>query len=112
VIEIGRLGNKAFPNEACGVILPIPWCGNQVIGLPNLAEDPTSHFQLNGLVIHKAIEGWLDIAEPMDLSNIIIWHTHPKGNIGPSIPDIRNKLDGVYYLVVALTEEGPCPTIY
>lgn len=42
----------------------------------------------------------------------LVWHTHPRGLIGPSSEDLRYRVKGVEYLVVTLTETGSVPVRY
>jgi proteasome lid subunit RPN8/RPN11 len=95
IIEIGL---DELPNEACGVIVPDlertpdTW----VTQLRNRAPSPTNAFAIDVATIHGLVrdkELWADV---------IIWHTHPGGNIGPSEGDMRTKVEGVNYLVVTL----------
>lgn len=110
--EIYRLGQKASPKETCGVILPTPFNGVQVIEVENLAGDPENHFHTTGREIMIAIYEWLINATVEESRSIILWHTHPKGGIGPSTNDLRKKVVDGYHLVVSLTDDGPCPVIY
>jgi proteasome lid subunit RPN8/RPN11 len=86
------------PLEACGVIVPdmdIPpeqW----VHEMRNRAFSPTDSFVIDTKTIRQLItkaEQWRDV---------IVWHTHPGGNIGPSRGDLESKVEGVNYLVVTL----------
>lgn len=110
--EIYELGLKAKPAEACGVILPTPFNGSQVVEVENWALDTESHFYTTGKAIAEAIHEWLLTATHQETMDIIFWHTHPKGGIGPSRIDLRERVFGGHHLVVSLTEDGPCPVIY
>lgn len=110
--EIYLLGVQHQPNEVCGVILPSPFRGSQVVMIPNESSTPTEHFLTSGKAIAAHLHEWLLNASSSDLMNIIFWHTHPRGNIGPSKGDLVNRVFGMYYLVVSLTDDGACPVIY
>jgi proteasome lid subunit RPN8/RPN11 len=53
---------------------------------------------------------WLESRDKQEIEAMALWHTHPGGNIGPSPGDMQKRLEGVAYLVVAITEAGPVPT--
>lgn len=91
--EIQRLGQAVLPNEACGVIY-----NHRVIQVPNRADDPAKSYVLHGIDIVEALRPY-DEAEATDL---IIWHTHPSGRIGPGPGDMGMRLEGFRYLVVSL----------
>lgn len=105
--QIESIGKHRSPAEAIGVILK-----GKVIELPNRSSTPNSTFELRiaDLLIELEVNR-LSIADD-DWLEMIVWHTHPKGLIGPSSVDMRNRLQGLKHLVVALTEEGPVPTFY
>jgi proteasome lid subunit RPN8/RPN11 len=95
IIEIGM---QRIPNEACGLVIPnfdIPpdqW----VHELTNRSPDPTNSYDLDPRTVASLIEDrevWGDI---------LVWHTHPSGHIGPSRRDWEHRITGVKYLVVAL----------
>jgi proteasome lid subunit RPN8/RPN11 len=76
-----------------------------IIELPNRSsEDDLYSFLVSDL---EAVIG-LDTPP----SEVLFWHTHPGGNIGPSKYDLDRRLEGFQYMVVALTPEGPVPARY
>lgn len=85
--QIVDLGRKDKDKEVCGVITPT----GEIIELPNRASDPSDAYE-----IHRE-----DIA-PYWNYDIIVWHTHPSGFIGPSREDMKNRVPGLDYLVVTL----------
>lgn len=109
--DIAEIGRKRMPAEACGVLLPKAWRGRQVWEMPNRSMEPQTSFAFKSSDIMVELEGWV-ANNPEDWDNIVIWHTHPRGGIGPSREDMRGKLPKVGHLVVSLTESGPVPTWY
>lgn len=125
---ISTIGLIRAPREACGLLLPTPMptplptatnlVESRVVELPNLTDElDTQSCTMSGSDMVGAIQGWYDyhnlkLAEQK--IEVIIWHTHPRGNVGPSRADLatRNDHPDLRCLVVALTSEGPVPTIY
>lgn len=72
-------------------------------------QDRTCHYSLGS---PEGIVRQLRTAE-VDLSQtsqgFLVWHTHPSGLIGPSPTDMEWKVEGMEYLVVTVTEDGPVP---
>jgi proteasome lid subunit RPN8/RPN11 len=108
VQEIARIGRLRAPNEACGLLLPIPYRGRQVWEMPNRSMKPHDSFEMHGTDMLLALEGFFP-AEPTAewLSGITAWHTHPQGNVGPSRNDLQNKPAYIRSLVVSIPEKGP-----
>lgn len=65
-----------------------------------------------GTDMRFALSGWFEEADTALWPEVIFWHTHPGGGIGPSRVDMQNKPPSGYNLVIALTEDGPVPTFY
>jgi proteasome lid subunit RPN8/RPN11 len=98
--RILEIGVQRAPNEACGLV--IPDLEQEIDGwvheLVNRSEDPTTSYQFDG----SALKGML--TDPSVWEDVLIWHTHPSGRVGPSPWDVKNQhpqLKGKY-LVVAL----------
>ena len=104
---IWKLGLERRPIEACGVLLPEPDRSRWLIEMPNRSSTPQNTWSFN---LDDFRIGLDDVNT--DFEKLTIFHTHPGGNIGPSRTDIRAKIEPFYYLVVALTDEGPVPTWY
>jgi proteasome lid subunit RPN8/RPN11 len=100
--------------ELCGVIVPDldGRRGSHVIVVPNRAEEPHTSFRMLGSDLRFALEKWFKEADTALWREVIFWHTHPGGGIGPSRTDMQNKPPSGYSLVVSLTPEGPIPTLY
>lgn len=104
---IWKLGLERRPIEACGILLPEPHRGRWLIEMPNRSPTPQNMWMFNLDDLKVGLEG-----VDTDLEKLTIFHTHPGGNVGPSKTDLRAKIESLYYLVVALTDEGPVPTWY
>lgn len=98
--KIKALGEAIEPYEACGIILGV----SDVIQLPNHSDEPLDSYSVDKEDVLDAIEEWLGESEDAALAdlNLVIWHTHPGGNIGPSRGDLRVRVEGVHYVVVTL----------
>lgn len=102
--EIARIGRLRLPNEACGLLLTTPHRGRWVVELPNRSLTPQDSFQFYGSDAKLELEGYD--------GGVIVWHTHPGGGVGPSRDDMKTRHPEFWYLVVALTAEGPVPTFF
>lgn len=101
VDQVLRIGLEE-PLEACGVITP----DGLVVQVPNVSENPRHHYQLEeeGLVnaLYEYAERAVQPISELRREHFIVWHTHPADNVGPSRVDMRQKLEGFQYLVVAV----------
>jgi proteasome lid subunit RPN8/RPN11 len=97
VQEIAALGRERAPAEACGILLPTPHKGERVWEMPNRSLHPQDSFTMHGTDIKLSVGDWEG-----DFREMVIWHTHPAGNIGPSREDLRGRLDRVGNLVITL----------
>lgn len=108
--SIAECGRSASPKEACGILLPIPVNGVEVIEIPNRSETPEDSIEMMGDDVLIALEQVFRGDFPEDLiDGLTFWHTHPGGNIGPSRFDIQNKPPRVRGLVVTLFNDGRAP---
>lgn len=112
VEEIERFGRLRQPNEAVGLLLPEPWHGRSVIELANRSLTPNNEFELNTSDMQLALADWVEETQGRWVWSVTLWHTHPQGNVGPSRFDLRNRLNGIAHLVVALTDTEAIPTWY
>lgn len=114
VDEIAGIGVKRLPNEACGILLPTPIRGVQVIELPNRSATPHDSFEMLGSDMLLALEMVMQGDFPEELiPSLTAWHTHPHGNVGPSRFDMDNRPANLKSLVVTLRDkEGPLATWY
>lgn len=108
--EIEEIGRRRLPSEACGLLLPEPLHRSQVVELPNRSLTPHDSYTIWPDDIEVAIGAWAHSVGEAARNAVAIWHTHPRGNVGPSRGDMRQRLDGVPYLVVALTGDQAIPT--
>ena len=112
--EIYQKGVERVPAEACGVLLVHPRfrdnLRSQVVELPNRSMTPHDSYDLHTSDIRLELSTWIEMHSREEVEAMAIWHTHPAGNIGPSSRDMRSRLEGIAYLVVAITEAGPVPT--
>lgn len=104
VEKIVSLGRESA-EEVCGVVLP----DCQVVALPNTATTDRSRayvIQMDDLL--DTIVSWAEehgkCAADLDTEDVIIWHTHPSGNVGASPGDLDARVEGFRYLVVALPD--------
>lgn len=114
VTQIADIGTQRLPNEACGMLLPTPIRGVQVIEIPNRSLEPHDSFEMWGSDMLLALEMVFQGDFPQELvPSITAWHTHPHGHVGPSKFDMDNKPANIKSLVVTLREgEGPLATWY
>lgn len=95
VMDFGML---RMPHEACGVIVPnLEFPVDQwVHEMVNRSESPQDSFCIDPATLSTIA------ADPETWDDVIIWHTHPSGAVGPSKKDLQYKIPGLKYLVVAL----------
>lgn len=98
VPRIIELGFEEMPKEACGVVIP-------ELGLPvdqwvrpmiNRAETPESAYAIDPATIRGLVR------DPVVWADVLVWHTHPSGHVGPSRGDLQGRVLGLRYLVIAL----------
>lgn len=102
--EIVLRGLANLPNEACGVAIEFP-SDYLVFELENESLEPENSTVLATTQIIATVPD--DILTSISPEQMIIWHTHPSGGVGPSKLDMLNRAkDGVgakvRYLTVAL----------
>jgi proteasome lid subunit RPN8/RPN11 len=108
VQEIARIGRLRAPAEACGILLPYAVNGRQIVELPNRSLEENHEFELWGEDIALIVEELQEhqTINAQFLRETVIWHTHPRGNLGPSRFDMDNKPPEFQSLVVTLFEDG------
>lgn len=98
VPRIVEIGLERMPKEACGVVVPnfnvVP--DDWVVELDNRSDNPYNSYVIDTAVI----KGLLDA--PESWSDVLVWHTHPSGQVGPSKGDMEAKAAGLRYLVISL----------
>lgn len=108
VREIAEIGEKRRPNEACGILLPYPVKGRQVLEMPNRSSTPDDEIVMKGEDIVLELEmlfGEGNLLPEHIAESLTFWHTHPGGNLGPSHYDLQHKANIGKNLVVTLGEE-------
>lgn len=97
IVEVGLL---RAPNEACGLIIPnldqpIDFWVHE---LTNRSPDPTNSFVFDTAATKSLL------SDPSVWEDVLIWHTHPSGGVGPSKGDLDNRHPQLHgrYLVVSL----------
>lgn len=98
VPKILELGFFRKPMEACGVVIPEMSAppDQWVHELTNRSPDPRMSYQIDPATVAQLLsnkEVWGDV---------LIWHTHPSGMVGPSRGDMHERIEGLHYLVVSL----------
>src|SRR4051812_48232420 len=108
--EIEKLGRLRAPNEACGLLLDMPWqkpdgSVSFIKELPNRSMDGEGTYRVDAGDIRMVLDGLEEVED------VAVWHTHPSGFVGPSQGDMRNRPDpNIFMVVIALTEHGPVAT--
>lgn len=102
--EIRKLAFQRAPLEAVGLILS----DDRIIELPNRAERPEELFVASRNDIIEAIEHERNI----HLEEVVLFHSHPGGGVGPSRLDMRNKTPFRYHLVVTIIDNDVVYTWY
>lgn len=96
--RIIELGLEEAPKEACGLVVPdlgVP-ADSWVIRMTNQAANPYDSYSIDA----TTIRGLLEERDVWD--DVLVWHTHPGGHVGPSRGDMRARVEGIRYLVVSL----------
>lgn len=106
IAEIVRLGTLRSPREACGLLLTRHDAGPRIVEVPNRASDPTHDVIMDGPDLQMALAELIG-GHPYEgnlQADLVLWHTHPSGNVGPSRTDMKMKrqLGDIRCLVVSL----------
>lgn len=102
--QIVEVGVEASPLEACGLICP----DGTVFFLTNECDDESS-YRISGAQLEAAFlqpDGVCSLGYGVE--DVVLWHTHPSGYVGPSEADIesRRQLPEMMHMVVALPDGG------
>lgn len=88
------------PREAVGIMI-----AHRLFELPNLAEG-IDEFRVEKASIVSLFErddvNWLMQQHGLTYDDVVLWHSHPSGGVGPSTTDLRSKTPFKYHLVVSL----------
>jgi proteasome lid subunit RPN8/RPN11 len=102
VPRIIELGMAEAPREACGLVIP---CLDEppdewVRPLRNRHPHPEQAYEIDPLTVKGLLE---DLQRQERVwEDVLIWHTHPQGQVGPSKGDMDYRHLGLKYLVVSL----------
>lgn len=107
VAEIVRIGTERLPNEACGILLTRSGAGPRIIEVPNRADEPHHDVLMLNEEFDEALRRIVgDPARyPGNLTReLVVWHTHPGGLVGPSRNDMvfKREIGDIRCLVVTL----------
>jgi [CysO sulfur-carrier protein]-S-L-cysteine hydrolase len=103
-----KTATTALPNECCGLLLGKRNGGvvNEVIILPNVAQQPTTHFEIEPLALLKTFQR-------MERENLVwlgVFHSHPRTPPIPSSADIgmaEIHYPQVIQLIISLQHRQP-----
>lgn len=102
VPKLVKAGLDSLPREACGLICP----DGTVFYLTNEAESEQAYLvsrEQLGTAFY-GVDGVVDLG--FGIEDVVIWHTHPSGFVGPSKGDLESRrqpiLEKMAHLVVAL----------
>lgn len=98
--------NHEAPNEAVGIIYQ-----NRVFTLRNTSASPHDRAEIDIAELRSLLT---DLEVPLDRINedVIIWHSHPGGGVGPSRHDMVNRTPLKHHLVLSLVEGDLVATWY
>lgn len=106
---------EALPQEAVGLLWEQPGHAPGVTRLRNISEDPEHSYAVNVSEMREAFEAesGRDIVTAIDEGCLLtLWHSHPSGQVGPSRGDMRERLDGLQYMVISVTDAGLLATLF
>lgn len=101
-VALQKIALLRAPVEAVGLMMP----DEEILELPNRAEEGTSNFSFMPEDIVIAMELHDIDPEIVHWEDVILWHSHPSGGVGPSRTDMRHKLPRMQHLVITLMPDG------
>lgn len=107
IAQIVGIGLQKHPHEACGLLITGAEGLARISEVPNRAPDPSKDVVMTADDIEEALRRMVgDPARyPGNLAReLVVWHTHPGGLVGPSKVDMefRRQLGNTRCLVVSL----------
>lgn len=93
------------PEEAVGLIAS----DGRVIELTNTSSQPESNFEITKLELLEVLSSESNTG---DVGQMIFWHSHPGGGIGPSRTDMQQKMPYLQHLVVSIVDDDLVYTFY
>lgn len=103
--QIADIGKERHPVEACGILLPTPFRGRKIWEMPNRSFEPNT-FELRGEDVSMTLVDWFNTNDRALWHQVVVWHTHPSGTVGPSRQDMASRVDGCCNLVVTIDDTG------
>jgi proteasome lid subunit RPN8/RPN11 len=103
VPRIMELGLVEAPHEACGVVIPDfnappdSW----VHAMKNRSSNPLNSFNIDPQTVRSILLDRDTFGKDV-WDDVLVWHTHPGGLVGPSDGDMKTRIAGLKYLVVTL----------
>lgn len=98
---------NAAPREACGVIIR----GHMVQVLKNHSASPENSFEIHRGELRALIEKY-QVPVSRIAEDVVLWHSHPAGGVGPSRTDMQQKTPLKRHLVVSLVDDDLVATWY
>ncbi len=88
---------EAAPKEAVGLLDGV----GKIFFLDNKADDPTNSFMVERTQILMTMQ-----QTHFQISDeVVLWHTHPGGLVGPSTTDMQQKTPFKHHLVVSVIDD-------
>lgn len=97
----------ALPNEVGGIII----AGKQVLVLTNHSGHPENQFLFYVSELRQLTEDY-KVPQNRIEEDVVLWHTHPAGGVGPSREDMKNRTPLKHHLVLSYVDGDMVPTWY
>jgi proteasome lid subunit RPN8/RPN11 len=95
---------QALPREAVGLVWEPAGIAAVHIPLTNTSDDPEHSYAVSveeiALSFLRTTGGTIEGA-----ADLTLWHSHPSGQNGPSRGDMRERVEGLRYMVVAVDKD-------
>lgn len=95
-------GLEEAPLEACGLLIGHETLAGTLIALKlrNISPSPRDSWRIDTAWVMHHLFPRMTRAEFYD--QVMVWHTHPGGTLGPSRMDLETMKTGVHYCVVTV----------
>ena len=107
---------EALPQEAVGLVWESPGMAPGWAPLTNASGDPERSYAVNVAEMVTTYENATgrDIIASMNDEglSLTLWHSHPSGLVGPSRGDMREKHEGLTYMVIAVDGDDLRATLF
>jgi proteasome lid subunit RPN8/RPN11 len=100
--DLQDLIRSKLPYEAVGLILN----DGEVVELTNLRGDELHEMLISRAELLSALE------TQSSIENVVLWHSHPHGGVGPSRTDLKQKTPLPYHLILSVVNDEIVPTWY